>query len=117
MEYQNFKRFISINNIPLIINGKYCWEIVNDQQCGEIYKITIGECYLAKGGDYYEIFYYTYNKKLIIFTGMSDYDFVGNDVGKIKMQLEFKDAELIVDSLVKAGNLRVYPLYLTTENV
>ena len=114
---KNFQKIISVNNIPLIVNGKYCWEIINDPQCGEIYKIVIGECYLAKGEDYYELIYYAYNNRLLLFAGMSEFDCVGNDVTKLRMTIDFKDVEIIIDSLVKGGNLTVYPLYLTSENL
>ena len=33
------------------------------------------------------------------------------------MTIDFKDVEIIIDALVKGGNLTVYPLYLTSENL
>ena len=29
---KEYKRIISVNNIPLIVNGKYCWRILNDSE-------------------------------------------------------------------------------------
>ena len=33
------------------------------------------------------------------------------------MTIDFKGVEIIIDALVKGGNLTVYPLYLTSENL
>ena len=106
------KRVISSNNIPLILNGKYAWRIINDPQCGEIYKIDLGNSYIDIHEECYELIYYSKYSKLLLYIGLSDEEWYGKETSKIKMIMDFKDTEFIIDSLFKANpKMRLLPLY------
>lgn len=105
------KRVVSSNNIPLILNGKYAWRILNDPQCGEIYKIDLGNSYIDLHEEYFELIYYSKYSKLLLNIGLSDEEW-DKEIPKIRMIMDFKDTEFIIDSLFKAHpKMRLLPLY------
>ena len=106
------KRVIASNNIPLILNGKYAWRVINDSQCGEIYKIDLGNSYIDLHEECYELIYYPKYSKLLLNIGLSDEEWGGKEIPRIKMIMDFENTEFIIDSLFKANpKMRLLPLY------
>lgn len=105
------KRVISPNNIPLILNGKYAWRIINDSQCGEIYQISLGNPYVDKYREAYDLIYYTKYNKLLLHIGLSEED----EIPKIPMIMKFEETELIIDWILKGTRIKLLPLYNASD--
>jgi hypothetical protein len=101
------KRIISSNNIPLILNSKYAWKIINDPQCGEIYQISLGDPYVDKYREAYDLIYYARYSKLLLHIGLSEED----DIPKVPMIMKFEETELIIDWILKGTGIKLLPLH------
>lgn len=106
------KRVLSSNNIPLIINGKYAWKIMNDKQYGEYFQITLGNSYLDINDKDYDLIYLPKDKILWIYIGLFfDEYYRGTEKPRITMNIEFENIGIIIDGLLKANKLKLLPLY------
>lgn len=82
-----------------------------DPKCGEIYQISLGDLYVDKYREAYDLLYYTKYSKLLLHIGLSEED----EIPKIPMIMKFEETELIIDWILKGTRIKILPLYDATD--
>ena len=97
------KRVTTIgNNTPMIINGRYCWEILNETNGSEVFRMHLG----TKNSNIITLLY----GDNVFSIRMFDTTYTGNgDVFYFK--IPFDKVEYIVEALLEAHDLKLLPIY------
>lgn len=95
------KRFKTINNIQMIHNNEFNWEILKENDKSEVFRINLGDL----GQD---ILTCLYAKNTL---SIREFNTTYNGGFKLFMEMKFEDTNNILKSILKAHKLDLLPIY------
>ena len=93
----------SINNLDMVSNGKYNWEVLKETDGSSVYRINVGE-YSST-----EVLTLLYAKNTLSLRKFST-TYKGGDI--FFFECSFDECEKYIDQLSKAHKLSFAPLYI-----